>query len=341
MLSKIPSRRPNKLKKNAACTLHPEPTQQEEESELKEPTKRSTHTVVICGATNPGRGLIFGDFMTVCHALMGRGVYGDFISCFPIEDHFAWLQREDFGDGTRVVSATSVYGGCLAYTKEENDSCLKWWHQTGPFEVGWFFCFRNRLCGLSREYADLASQMEARIRQWIAVKAKRAIPGDIINIVVCGHGDPQRLGFYAGYHRIFPFEMDRMLGKFKHGVTVNVISGSAQSAEEDGRTARTKRPRSLSAWFHGLGFSLQVSHSLSLLRLSWSLLQPGVGCKAWKIWVWRWRLISNCKDTPLLSKTYEPTKTRALTFQNPTTLLLKIYKSTKIKARTFLKPTAV
>lgn len=93
-----------------------------------------------------------------------------------------------------------------------------------------FWFLGARLCRLS--CADLASQIEGKIRQWIAVKAKRAIPGDVINIVVCGHGDPQRLGFYAGYHRIFPFEMDRMLGKFKPGVTVNVISGSAHSVEE-------------------------------------------------------------------------------------------------------------
>lgn len=92
----------------------------------------------------------------------------------------------------------------------------------------------------------LASQIEGKIRQWIAVKSKKAVPGDVINIVVCGHGDPRRLGFYAGYHRIFPFEMDRLLGKFKPGVTVNVISGSVNSVEDEGcesQTARTERPK--------------------------------------------------------------------------------------------------
>ena len=106
---------------------------------MNELTKPLTHTIVICGATNPGRGPIFGDFMTVCHALMGRGIYGDFISCFPIEDHFNWLQREepeDCSNERTVVSTANAYGGCLTYTKEENDTCLKWWHQTGPFEVG-------------------------------------------------------------------------------------------------------------------------------------------------------------------------------------------------------------
>lgn len=149
MLNCIPTRRPNKLKKKAVRTLHPEPPQEEEGEEdeeeeeeqeevMKEPTEPSTHSVVICGATNPGRGPMFGDFITICHALMGRGVYGDFISCFPIDDHFDWLQRQepkDRGDGSTAVSATDVYGGCLTYTKEENDTCLKWWHQTGPFEV--------------------------------------------------------------------------------------------------------------------------------------------------------------------------------------------------------------
>lgn len=87
------------------------------------------------------------------------------------------------------------------------------------------------------------------------VKAKRAIPGDVINVVVCGHADPQRLGFYAGYHRIFPFEIDRMLGKFKPGVTVNFISGSAHSVEEEGcelRTAPIKRPKLHGEESHGL-----------------------------------------------------------------------------------------
>lgn len=249
MLSCIPTRRPNKLKKKASRTLYPEPPQEEEEEEVKEPTKSSIHTVVICGATNPGRGPIFGDFMTVCHALMGRGVYGDFISCFPIEDHFNWLQREkseDCSDGTAVVSATDVYGGCLTYTKEDNDTCMKWWHQIGPFEVSQFLLFPKIVyAGCLENCADLACQIEKKIRQWIGVKAKRAISGDVINIVVCGHGDPQRLGFYAGYHRIFPSEMNRILGRFKKGVTVNFISGSAHSVEEvvsGSRSSRTKQP---------------------------------------------------------------------------------------------------
>lgn len=117
-------------------------------------------------------------------------------------------------------------------------------------------------------YADLAFQIEAKIRQWIAVKAKSAIPGDVINIVVCGHGDPQRLGFNAGYHRIFPFEMNRVLGKFKQGVTVNVISGSAHPVEGEGcepRIARTKRPRQVSEGFHKRWLSHIASHSLGLL----------------------------------------------------------------------------
>lgn len=89
------------------------------------------------------------------------------------------------------------------------------------------------------------------------VKANKAIPGDVINIVVCGHADPQRLGFYAGYHRIFPFEMDRMLGKFKPGVTVNVISGSAHSVEREEeecelRTTASKRPKPHSEEYHEL-----------------------------------------------------------------------------------------
>ena len=110
-------------------------------------------------------------------------------------------------------------------------------------------------CWLSCTDFSSSRKIEGRIRQWMEVKAKRAIPGDVINIVVCGHADPQHLGFYAGYHRIFPFEIDRMLGKFKPGVTVNVISGSAHSVEEEGcelRTAPTKRPKPHGGESHGL-----------------------------------------------------------------------------------------
>lgn len=151
MLNCTPTRRYNKLKKKAVRKLHPKAPQEEQKEErdgqgleggveiLQEPTKPSTHSVVICGVTNPGRGPIFGDFITICHALMGRGVYGDFISCFPIDDHFDWLQREKpkdrGGDRTTTVSAKNVYGGSLTYTKEEYDTCVKWWHQTGPFDV--------------------------------------------------------------------------------------------------------------------------------------------------------------------------------------------------------------
>lgn len=283
----IPIQRPKKLKKEAPriSAPHPEPPQVEE---FKERTKPLTHNLVICGATNPGCGQVFGDFLTVCHALMGRGIYGDFISCFPIEDHFDWLQREepeDCVDGTTAVSATNAYGGCLAYTREEYDTCPKWWHQTGPFEV-------SRLSQLSRKLlcicwvekpADLVSQMAQEIWQWIAVKAKGAIPGDVVNIVVCGRGDPQRLGFYAGHHRIFPFDMDKMLGTFKQGVTVNVISGVGHSDEDEwynlnqkGQSAQTKRPKPFSEGVLGLRFS-RIAHSLGLRG---NPLPPGNKSKA-------------------------------------------------------------
>lgn len=162
MLNCIPTRRSNKLKKKTTRKLHHEAPQEEEEEDgdnereggegqglegekeiVQERTEPSAHSIVICGATSPGRGPIFGDFITICHALMGRGVYGDFISCFPIDDHFHWLQRQrpkdGGGDRITAVSATNVYGGCLTYTKEEYDTCLKWWHQTGPFEVIFIF----------------------------------------------------------------------------------------------------------------------------------------------------------------------------------------------------------
>ena len=147
MLNCIPTRRCNKLKKRAVRKPHPEAPQEEDEDDeegeeggeeqgeegeeeiVQERTKPSTHSVVICGATNPGRGPIFGDFITICHALMGRGVYGDFISSFPIGDHFDWLQRQKpkdrGGDKTTTVSSANVYSGCLTYTKEEYDTCLK------------------------------------------------------------------------------------------------------------------------------------------------------------------------------------------------------------------------
>lgn len=130
----------------------------------------------------------------------------------------------------------------------------------------------NYICHLTNP-AYFASQIEAKIWQWITVKAKTAIPGDVINIVVCGHGDPQRLGFCAGYHRIFPFEMDEMLGKFKQGVMVNVISGAGNSDEKEEcsldqivQPPRTHRARQLNERFLGPGFSNLVTHSLSLLR---------------------------------------------------------------------------
>lgn len=173
MLNCIPTRRSNKLKKKTVRKLHHEAPQEEEgeddyddggeggegqglegeEEIVQERTEPSTHGIVICGATNPGRGPIFGDFIAICHALMGRGVYGDFLSCFPIDDHFDWLQRQNSKDGggdrTTAVSATNVYGGCLTYTKEEYDTCMKWWHQTGPFEVKLIFLFQVPETGTS------------------------------------------------------------------------------------------------------------------------------------------------------------------------------------------------
>lgn len=48
--------------------------------------------LVVCADTDHTDGRVFSDFIGYCMALREQGVEGDFVSCFPIEEHFTWFQ---------------------------------------------------------------------------------------------------------------------------------------------------------------------------------------------------------------------------------------------------------
>ena len=50
--------------------------------------------LVVCGTRDHKQGYIFSDFMGYCMALREGGINGGFLSYFPIQQHFMWLEND-------------------------------------------------------------------------------------------------------------------------------------------------------------------------------------------------------------------------------------------------------
>ncbi|KAN0081995.1 hypothetical protein V8E54_003293 [Elaphomyces granulatus] len=162
--------------------------------------------LVVCGAINPKDGFIFSDFMGFCMALREHNVGGDFYSCFPIEKHFIWLRNEKsppidvikFGKMGNKSKALYTYSR-HAYLNREY-----WWEQIGRHEL-----------------------LE-KVEKWIVDKVQWAEPGDVVNIILEGHG--AKSGEYCiGDRRLHPYVFRDWVAKFRPGVQVNAISGACYS----------------------------------------------------------------------------------------------------------------
>lgn len=164
-------------------------------------TRTQSYNLVACTPYDAeADGWIFSDFMAACMLLKDRNVKGDFYSCFPVEEHFKYL-------GGQPSSITSIKFGYFGnkraealyeYTKDQFFKGDIWWVQVQPEEI------------------------RRRIENWVSQKAKVAKRGDVVHIILLGHGDPKRgLATGGGYlhHKVFA----QQIAHFRSTVQVNLV----------------------------------------------------------------------------------------------------------------------
>lgn len=170
--------------------------------------EKQSFNLVVCGATDYKDGFIFSDFMGYCMALKEHGVGGDFFSCFPISDHFIWLRNEN-SPAIDVVKfgkfGTNGSKALYTYSRHAFLNRQYWWTQVG------------------------AHELLEKVQSWIVEKQTLAEDGDIVNIILEGHGCKGGGELIIGKNWIHPSVLSNLLRNFKVGVQVNAVSGACYS----------------------------------------------------------------------------------------------------------------
>jgi hypothetical protein len=166
-------------------TTDPKKAQQQSEvlGTSQNPREKTSLNLVVCGATNPEKdGYIFSDFMGFCMALRELGVGGDFLSCFPVEDHFIWLRNKNPPPiDTIKFGKMGPQNDKPLYTYSRHAYLNRnyWWKQVGKHEL-----------------------LE-KVNNWIAEKKVQAQLGDAVNVILEGHGIPF-YGYSIGGRHLHP-----------------------------------------------------------------------------------------------------------------------------------------
>ncbi|KKK26856.1 hypothetical protein ARAM_003456 [Aspergillus rambellii] len=201
-----------------------------------------SYYLVVCGAQNYMDGFIFSDFMGFCMALRDHGVGGDFLSCFPLEQHFAWL-RNTFSPPIDVIKFGKLgpngHKALYTYSRFAYVNRQYWWTQVGVHEL------------------------LGRVETWIREKQQQAEDGDVVSIILEGHGS-RKEGYCIGDRRVHPDVFGNLLAGFKDGVQVNAISGACYSGQFiNAIQASNQRSRYFAVACPGDGLALSPTRSIS------------------------------------------------------------------------------
>ncbi|KAH0557183.1 hypothetical protein GP486_005025 [Trichoglossum hirsutum] len=174
--------------------------------------KRSTSHLVVCGATNHKRdNWLFGDFLGFVDALKKANppIHGDFINCFPLGEYFASSGKEDVKFGRRKEAGGADWdsGDEIAiYNRWQYDHREAWWMQVGQ---------------------PMWPSTKPNILKWIDGRVHDAKPGDIVTIILIGHGNQDGIDI-AGV-LLSASELAAACANFSAGVQVNIIIKACSS----------------------------------------------------------------------------------------------------------------
>ncbi|XHG05991.1 hypothetical protein AWENTII_009203 [Aspergillus wentii] len=168
--------------------------------------QRQSFYLVICGATSYTDGVMFSDFIGYCMALLEHGVEGDFLSCFPLEQHFTWLQNENNPpvDEIRFGRLEDEDKAVYTYSRDSYVNGQYWWIQVPP------------------------SELMGQVQSWIQEKQQQAEAGDTVNLLrECPAND--KVEYCIRDRHISNSAFCDLLSGFKDEVQVNAITGVCYS----------------------------------------------------------------------------------------------------------------
>jgi hypothetical protein len=175
--------------------------------DLSRPHPRpNTSHLVVCGAEVEKDVWLFGDFLGFTSALREQSppVNGTFISCFDFTQYF--LQNPSYKDvkfGRRPEIGDEKWDNgdeIAVYTKFDFEHRTRWWIQLDQQE-------RRTLI--------------PRVLEWIRNRVQDAKSGDIVSIILIGHGNPR--GIVLGGETLETSDLVAACSNFALDVQVNIV----------------------------------------------------------------------------------------------------------------------
>lgn len=159
--------------------------------------------LVVCGFTDYQHdGFGFTDFLAYCTLLGKKNVGGTFLSCFDVDKYFGHLSVNNINDIKFGLLKNGQH--ILSFDRFQLTKRKPFWEDVKP--------------------ADL----KARVLKEIARMASEATPGDVVNIILEGHGNTAG-EIKLGQHFLNSWDFARALDDFVSGVQVNAINNACHS----------------------------------------------------------------------------------------------------------------
>ncbi|KAL8882912.1 MAG: hypothetical protein Q9198_000158 [Flavoplaca austrocitrina] len=200
--------------------------------------------LVICGATDAKTDdFIFSDFMGFCTMLMEKGIFGDFVSCFPVRLSLKYMKNEynieSFKFGKVILPGTTSESWLYQYTRQQFEQEPLWFTEIAKEDL--------------KEY----------VKSWVKRKVDSTEPGDTVNIVFEGHSS-RYPSIRLGRREMQVPDFVDLIAKFKPGVQVNFINGACLSAQfVDAISASGQSNRFVSASATGMNRAYSSSRTVS------------------------------------------------------------------------------
>lgn len=170
----------------------------------------STNHLVVCGAVGVDDVWLFGDFLGFTSLLKEQSVYGTFINCFDLDSYFKHTEYPDikFGRRWEIPDDENRVSGdeIVVYTKFDWQHRTRWWTQLEKPEV------------------DRARSL---VLEWIADRAKTTKAGDIVTIVLIGHGNTEGIGL--GGRLLEPMALANACSHLPADAQLNIVIKSCYS----------------------------------------------------------------------------------------------------------------
>ncbi|KAI9787248.1 MAG: hypothetical protein M1839_003486 [Geoglossum umbratile] len=174
--------------------------------------KNNTSHLVVCGVIEHKKDFwLFGDFLGFVDALKKANtpVHGDFVNCFPLGAYFDSSGKQEIKFGRRKEAGGAGWdsGDEIAiYTKWQYDHRETWWTQVN--QPSW-------------------PSAKPNILNWIDDRARNAQQGDIVTIILIGHGDED--GIHIGGIPLSASELATACANFAPDVQVNIVIKACSS----------------------------------------------------------------------------------------------------------------